>query len=130
PSQPKQVIIHLDLPFDLNYLSESHDEYVLPASLGLNHLTAHAVKFGLSGWEVFTGIPASLGGAIYMNAGTNLGEIGALVKSVDIVNSDGVLRTLLVSDQSFSYRKNHFVKSGDVIVGATLIHRGKDSSIP
>lgn len=130
PAQCSDLIIHLKFTFDSSYLESFREEYVLPASLGINHLTSHAVKFGLKGWEVFTGIPASLGGAIYMNAGTNLGEIGSLVKSVKLVNSEGKIREEIITDKSFSYRKNHFVKHDEVIVEATLRHFGTDESIP
>jgi UDP-N-acetylmuramate dehydrogenase len=123
------IVIYLDFPFDLTYLDTLRDQYILPASVGLNYLTAHAVKFGLKGWEVFTGIPASLGGAIYMNAGTNLGEIGSLIKSVQLVGKDGFFREEILNPQSFSYRHNHFVREGEVIVGATLSHKGTDSAI-
>jgi UDP-N-acetylmuramate dehydrogenase len=129
PAKCDDLIIHLDFGFDSTYLETLRDEYELPASLGINHLTGHAVKFGLKGWEVFTGIPASLGGAIYMNAGTNLGEIGSLVKKVRLVTPDGILREEIINSKSFSYRHNHFLKSGEVIVGATLVHLGIDSAI-
>jgi UDP-N-acetylmuramate dehydrogenase len=129
PSQCEDLIIYLNFSFDKNYLESDREEYFLPASLGLNYMTAHAIKFGLKGWEVFTGIPASLGGAIYMNAGTNLGEIGSLVKSVQLVTPDGILREEKMTAKSFSYRRNHFVEKGEVIVGATVIHGGKDFSI-
>ena len=130
PAICDKVILHLSLPFDSSILSERKEEYNLPASVGLNHLTAHAVKFALKGWEVFTGIPASLGGAIYMNAGTNLGEIGNLVKKVTIVTPEGNTRVEDIKDGSFSYRHNHFVKAGEVIVGATINHLGIDETIP
>lgn len=129
PPVSDRIIIHLEMPFDLAYLSEARDEYVLPASIGLNHLTSHAVKFGLKGWEVFTGIPASLGGAIFMNAGTNLGEIGKLIKKVILITPEGKLREEIISDKSFSYRHNHFVKEGEVIVGAVVVHNGVDPQI-
>lgn len=129
PAKCDALIIHLDFEFDSSYLETLRDEYKLPASLGINQLTGHAVKFGLNGWEVFTGIPASLGGAIYMNAGTNLGEIGSLVKEVSLVTSAGDLKTVKMSPDSFSYRHNHFVQDGDVIVGAVLFHRGTDPEI-
>lgn len=129
PAECSDLIIHLDFGFDQNYLDEVKDEYSLPASLGINHLTSHAVKFGLKGWEVFTGIPASLGGALYMNAGTNLGEIGSLVKKVQLVTPEGELREEMITEKSFSYRHNHFVRPGEVIVGATLVHRGIDTAI-
>jgi UDP-N-acetylmuramate dehydrogenase len=129
PPDCRDLIIHLKFDFDKNSLDTVQEEYVLPASIGLNHLTAHAVKFGLKGWEVFTGIPASLGGAIFMNAGTNLGEIGNLVKSVTLVTPAGELRTEMMTQESFSYRHNHFVRKGEVIIGATLVHLGQDSAI-
>lgn len=129
PAVCDDLIIHLNFSFDMTYLDQVRDEYELPASLGINYLTSHAVKFGLKGWEVFTGIPASLGGAIYMNAGTNLGEIGPLMKKVKIVSIDGTLREEIMTEKSFTYRHNHFLKTGDVIVGATMFHRGTDEAI-
>jgi UDP-N-acetylmuramate dehydrogenase len=130
PAQCEELLIHLDFNFDSTYLESQKNEYILPASLGINHLTSHAVKFGLKGWEVFTGIPASLGGAIYMNAGTNLGEIGNLIKKVQLVTPKGEVREEIITKESFAYRKNHFVRPGEVIVGATMIHLGMDESIP
>ncbi len=130
PDQSELVFLKLVFSFDHQaYLSEEKTEYILPASLGINHLTAHASKFNLKGWEVFTGIPASLGGAIYMNAGTALGEIGPLVKEVHLMAPDGSERVEVMNPKSFSYRKNHFVKNGEVIIGAVLIHQGIDQDI-
>ena len=130
PSKCDDFIIHLNFPQNGQQLQELKDQYELPASVGLNHLSACAVKFGLKGWEVFTGVPASLGGALFMNAGTNLGEIGKLVKKVTLVTPQGDLREEMINDESFSYRKNHFVKPGEIIVSATLIHFGVDPIIP
>ena len=129
---PKEtdVLIQLNFKWDATQLEEARSNYHLPASLGLNHLTSHATKFGLKGWEALTGIPASLGGAVYMNAGTALGEIGALVKKVRLMNSAGVIREIEINESSFSYRKNHFVNPGDIIISATLVHLGIDESIP
>lgn len=125
----QEIIIHLDLPLEPSSLQELKSHYVLPASTGLNLLTGLAVRFGLKGWEVFTGVPASLGGAIYMNAGTNLGEIGRIVKSVTMVTPQGQLRTECINQGSFSYRKNHFVRPGEIIVEAELTHLGVDGEI-
>ena len=49
-----------------NVLKDLRDEYIISASMPLNKMTAHAIKFGLKGWEFFTGIPATLGGAIFI----------------------------------------------------------------
>ena len=131
PSFYRGVYIKLKLPFDKSTLdNKAHDQYILPASVSLGLLTTHALRYGLKGWEVFTGIPASLGGAIYMNAGTGLGEISSLVKKVKIMNSQGNIREEKITKKSFGYRKNYFLNPGDIVVEGTLIHHGIDSQIP
>jgi len=121
--------IKLDFPFDRNIFETSENYFKLPASAPLSSLTAVAVQKGFKGWDVFTGIPATLGGAIAMNAGTNLGEIGSLIKEVVVVDKFGKERTEIINEKSFSYRKNHFLKSGDIVVGATMKHFGIDEKI-
>ncbi len=129
---PKSTTIpylQLDFDFDRSVFEKPQDEYVLPASVSLATLTSHASKFGLKGWEVFTGIPATLGGAIFMNAGTNLGEIGTVIKEVSLVTKEGVEKLIKIDKNSFTYRHNHFVEKGDVIFEARVIHFGIDEAI-
>ena len=121
--------IQLDFTYDKSILDKPQNEYVLPASVSLATLTSHANKFGLKGWEVFTGIPASLGGAIFMNAGTNLGEIGKLVKEVRIISQNGDEKLIKIDEQSFKYRKNNFIQEGDIVAEARLVHFGIDEEI-
>ncbi|MCO4792934.1 MAG: FAD-binding protein [Bacteriovoracaceae bacterium] len=123
------VVVQLKFDFDKSYLNEAHESYDLPASISLSVLSSHATKFGLSGWEVITGIPASLGGAIYMNAGTSLGEIGELISEVEYVDESGKIKTHKVEKNSFSYRKNNFLKKGDIVISAKLLHKGEDPKI-
>jgi len=120
-----------DLPYlmlkfelDKSILDEPKETYLLPASVKLSSLTSHAAKFGLKGWEVFTGVPATLGGALFMNAGTGLGEICEVVKRVWYLTGDGEKKELVVDASSFSYRRNNFLKKGEVIVAAELVHFG------
>lgn len=121
--------LQLEFDFDRGVFNQPQDEYILPASVSLATLTSHANKFGLKGWEVFTGIPASLGGAIFMNAGTNLGEIGSIIKEVNLVTKEGAEKLIKIDQHSFSYRHNKFVNPGDVIYQARLIHFGTDEAI-
>ncbi len=129
PSHSLVPYIQLDFDFDRTIFDSPKNEYVIPASTSLATLTSHANKYGLKGWEVFTGIPASLGGAIFMNAGTNLGEIGSVVKEVKLITKDGEEKSVIINDKSFSYRKNHFVNPGDVVYEARLFHFGLDEAI-
>lgn len=124
-----KLFIKLDFSFDRSYLNEARGEYDLPASVSLNILQSHAQKFGIKGWEVFTGIPASLGGAIFMNAGTNLGEICDVLKEVTFITRSGEIKTHNVKKESFSYRKNNFLNDGDIIICAKLVHHGLDPEI-
>lgn len=123
------LFIKIDFPTPKEMLTTPKQKYYLPASTPLNILTSHAQKFGLRDWEVFTGIPASLGGAIYMNAGTGLGEICQIIESVDVMDIAGSVRTVTGDDLKFSYRKNHFVGPGEIIVGATLLNKGESSEV-
>jgi len=125
----KDPYIKINFEFDKNVLNSEEDFFYVPASVSLNTLTAAAIKNGFRGWEVFTGIPASLGGAIAMNAGTSLGEISTIVEEVIIVKGDGDVITKKISNEDFSYRQNHFLKEGEIIVGAKLIHHGVSPQI-
>lgn len=129
PERSELPYIQLDFDYDKSQLETPCDEYHLPASVSLATLTSHANKYGLKGWEVFTGIPASLGGAIFMNAGTNLGEIGAVVTEVKLVTKNGEEKLIKINKDSFTYRHNHFVEKGDIIVEAKLKHFGQDPAI-
>jgi len=129
PAKADLPYIQLDFEFDRSVFESPKDEYILPGSVSLATLTSHANKFGLKGWEVFTGIPASLGGAIFMNAGTNLGEIGSIIKEVKLITKNGEEKSVIIDKNSFSYRHNHFVDSGDIIYEARLIHFGLDEAI-
>ncbi len=129
PFHSKDPYLQLDFEYEKNILDIAQTEYLLPASVSLATLTSHANKFGLKGWEVFTGIPASLGGAIFMNAGTNLGEISTIVKEVYLVTKNGEEKLIKIDKHSFNYRKNNFVELGDVIYQARLIHLGIDEAI-
>jgi UDP-N-acetylmuramate dehydrogenase len=129
PEELPWLAIQLKFELDKNTLEEVRESYDLPASLSLAKMTSTASKLGLRGWEVITGIPASLGGAIFMNAGTNLGEIGSLVTEVTYVDKEGNLQTHIVDENSFSYRKNNFLKVGDVVVSAKLKHFGVDPNL-
>ena len=130
PEKNDRVLLKLDFPFNkTTYFSKMREEYDLPCSIPLNILTSHARTYGIKGWEVFTGIPASLGGAVYMNAGTELGEIGEIIKEVSVIGPKGKKRSIIIDQNSFSYRKNNFVKEGEVIVSAKLIHRGYNKKV-
>lgn len=125
-SVKSSILLKIELDDNKETLKKYQDIYKLSSTVMIGQLTAHAIKNGNIGWEVFTGIPASLGGAVYMNAGTRLGEIGDLIESVDVITRYGDEYTYLLNDLSFSYRKNNFLRDGDIIVGVSIRSKGQD----
>lgn len=125
-------IIYLKLNFSFNkeeFTQKPLDEYILYADTPMQFLTTLGIKFGLKGFEVFTGVPASLGGAIFMNAGTSLGETGELVDWVKIIRKSGKVEKIKIDEKSFKYRGNNFLQPGDVILQACLKPKGIDSEV-
>lgn len=77
------------------------------------------LKHNYEGVGGFTGIPGSVGGAIYMNAGTVKGSTCEWMASVDVVKPSGVVTVPMTSDL-YSYRGQTFCAPGDVILGGTF----------
>lgn len=67
-------------------------------------LSIMAGKQGLTGLEFAGGIPGSVGGAVYMNAGAHGSDVSRIFKSADIVLETGELVTYTAEDMKFAYR--------------------------
>src|SRR5512132_108557 len=92
----------------------------LPALAGV------ALAHGLSGLEFGVAIPASLGGAVRMNAGAHGGSLADVVESVDVFGlGDGAAHRVSADEAGFSYRRSD-LPPGAVIVGATVRLRSGD----
>ncbi|WP_041138712.1 UDP-N-acetylmuramate dehydrogenase [Beduini massiliensis] len=63
-----------------------------------------AANHGLSGLEFISGIPASVGGVVYMNAGAYLSDVAAVLSEVTLLNSAGEIVTYKKEEMQFSYR--------------------------
>jgi len=74
------------------------------AGASLKTLVLDCVKKGFSGIETLTGIPGSIGGAVRMNAGGNFGDIGSVVESVTLMDSQGQVFEKSKPELSFGYR--------------------------
>lgn len=80
-----------------------------------------ALAADLSGFEPLSGIPGSIGGAVFMNAGAYGGEMKDIVESVDLVSRDGsTLRTVKGEDMDFGYRHSILEESGEIAVSVKL----------
>ena len=79
-----------------------------------------AAAAGLTGLEFACGIPGSIGGAIYMNAGAYGGEVKDVISQVEVITRDGQLKTYAGADCDFSYRHSRFQEGDEVILGVTF----------
>ena len=104
-----------------NYAGMEFDGQYVTAKSGtsLSALVLEAANRNLGGAEFLGGIPGSLGGAIYMNAGAYGGEIKDYVKEVYFASHAGKL-TMRGDEMGFGYRKSILSETPLVVVGAKL----------
>ncbi|MBQ6626623.1 MAG: UDP-N-acetylmuramate dehydrogenase, partial [Ruminococcus sp.] len=74
----------------------------------------------LAGLEFAYGIPGSVGGAVYMNAGAYGGEMKDVVTSVTHLTQDGDIVTLPLDELDFSYRHSVYKENNSIILSATI----------
>ncbi len=86
------------------------------AGAKLIDLAKRALEFGLSGLEFACGIPGSVGGAIFMNAGAYDGEIQEVFESAEFLTPSGEFKTISKEEMHFSYRHSIFQEEKNIIL--------------
>ena len=89
------------------------------AGILLSKLAKFALSQNLAGLECASGIPGTLGGAIFMNAGAYGGEMKDVIKSVTYLE-DGKIREASGEELDFGYRRSRFSGGCGIILSATL----------
>ena len=84
----------------------------------MSRAAVYAAKLGLSGMEFAHGIPGTVGGGVYMNAGAYGGEICRICSSVEIMDFDGMLHRLSNPEMQFSYRHSVLEDRPGIVVSA------------
>ena len=113
------AIIRLDKHFNNVYFEDN--EIVAQGGASIISLSIEAMKHGLSGLEFASGIPGTIGGAIYMNAGAYKSSISEVLSEV-FVYHDGAFSWMKKEECEFGYRSSCFQKHPDwIILGAKLI---------
>ena len=90
------------------------------AGVTMTRAAVFAANAGLSGLEFAHGIPGSVGGGVYMNAGAYGGEISGVCESVEIMDRNGELRRLPKEEMDFSYRHSALEDSGEIVISAVF----------
>lgn len=113
------VIIKLD---ELNKITISDTIITAQAGVSLIKLANISCKHGLTGLEFASGIPGSLGGAIYMNAGAYKSDMGYITSSIKVLTPDLQVKTLYNKELEYKYRDSFLRRNKDYIcIEATLI---------
>lgn len=90
------------------------------AGVSLSKLCSYALAHSLSGLEFAWGIPGSVGGAVYMNAGAYGGEIKDVLSTCEFLAENGEKRCYSRDQLAFSYRSSYFTDKSCVIESAVF----------
>ena len=96
------------------------------AGVTMTRAAMFAANHGLSGMEFAHGIPGTVGGGVYMNAGAYGGEIRDICASVDVMDQKGNIRTLSNEQMQFSYRHSLLEETGDIVISAVFALQKKN----
>lgn len=96
-----------------------------PGGALIHDAVLKATDSGLSGLEFAAGIPGTVGGAIYGNAGAYGIAIGDVLESVELIDTNGNVRTVAAEELRFSYRASDLKHTGEIVLKADLkLERG------
>lgn len=126
------VVIHTGRGLHNFSLSRENGNFVWVTAEGgvpTQQLVQWAAENGFSGLERLAGIPGTIGGNVFMNAGTYLGEIGELIEQVTLCDRNGKVETLPKSKLSFFYRRSNIPSSSCVVETLLKLERGDKEKI-
>lgn len=96
----------------------------------LKQVSDKAVENSLTGFEFACGIPGTVGGAVFMNAGAYNGEMSQVIESADVINEKGEIITLNNEELDLGYRSSIVMKKGYVVLSTTFkLEKGEVKSI-
>ncbi len=108
----------------LNTIEADENGITFGSGVSLALASKKAADLGFTGMEFAVGIPGSIGGAVYMNAGAYDGEMANVVTAVRTVDSQGNVKVLSKDEMCFGYR-NTALQGSDLIVTAVTVSMPK-----
>ena len=110
------VICLKDCLDGMQQLDDTHIRVM--AGVTMSRAAVFAANLGLSGLEFAHGIPGTVGGGVYMNAGAYGGEICQVCTQVEVMDRNGNVRVLSGEEMQFSYRHSILEETDDIVVRA------------
>ncbi|MBR1623114.1 MAG: UDP-N-acetylmuramate dehydrogenase, partial [Pseudobutyrivibrio sp.] len=106
----------------------SGDTIIAEAGALLSQVSNAAADACLTGMEFASGIPGSIGGAVYMNAGAYGGEIKDIIESVLVLTESGEKKVMTAEDLQLSYRYSILMEEGGYVLSAVLKLKSGDKN--
>ncbi len=100
----------------------------ISAGVTMTRAAVFAASHGLGGFEFAHGIPGTVGGGVYMNAGAYGGEICQICQSVDVLTKDGEFVTYSCQEMDFSYRHSRLEEDGGIVISAVFALQEKNEA--
>lgn len=98
------------------------------AGVTMTRAAVFAASLSLGGLEFAHGIPGTVGGGVYMNAGAYGGQISDCCESVEVMNSDGSITTFTAEQMDFSYRHSRLEACPGIVLSAIFSLTSKPES--
>ena len=112
------VICLKDCMDGMQQLDDTHIR--VAAGVTMTRAAVFAANLGLGGMEFAHGIPGTVGGGVYMNAGAYGGEICQICESVDVMDMDGNISTLTCNCMEFGYRHSILEEKEGIVLSAVF----------
>ena len=119
------VICLKDCLDGMERLDETHIRVM--AGVTMTRAAMFAAKQGLSGLEFAHGIPGTVGGGVYMNAGAYGGDIGSVLTRAEVMDPEGNVITFSREDMGFSYRHSRLEDTPGIVIAAVFCLTPLDS---
>lgn len=115
---------------ELNGIKVEKNKLIVHSGAKLIDTSKRALHEGLTGLEFACGIPGSVGGAVFMNAGAYGGEVKTVIETVEVVTREGVRKIYQNDELDFSYRNSILQETDDVVIETVFtLEKGKKDKI-
>ena len=122
------IVLHLGR--DFSKITREDDRLHCEAGATLARIGKFALEESLTGMECLAGIPGTVGGALYMNAGAYGREMSDIIISAECMDENGTLSTVSKEEMQLGYRTSVFQDRHCIITGMTLqLSQGKYGEI-
>lgn len=105
---------------ELNKIECVDNRIIAECGALLKDVSGKATENSLSGFQFACGIPGSVGGAVFMNAGAYDGEISFVIESADVLDENQEIKILSKEELNLGYRQSIVMQKGYVVLRATF----------